>query len=218
MTLDPHGKLGGSFSGIPLTSRVRTRFLCCHWHMSVWELFGFWPCGAEWRRNPELKSIRVLFGCWQGCCAGVHAKAPVNLNEVDLSHFNLLKVVGRGGFGKVNAVEKVRIAGLRSCASGCLLQVNAKGEREGQLMALKRMDKYSVVQKQSHIDMVWVERRIMSRLHSPFLCSLVGAAVPGQRIAFWADHGAALCRFTRSRARRSCSSSCPSCKVSLSPC
>jgi len=39
-----------------------------------------------------------------GCCSS-DSNPPINPEEVDLSHFELLKVVGKGGFGKVNAVE-----------------------------------------------------------------------------------------------------------------
>jgi hypothetical protein len=42
-----------------------------------------------------------------------------------------------------------------------------------ELLAMKRIDKASVVAKQSHIDMLWVERNIMAKVTSPFLCHLV---------------------------------------------
>jgi len=79
---------------------------------------------------------------------------PPNPNEVDLTHFELLKVVGKGGFGKVNAITKLDT---------------------GELMALKRMEKYAVLQSSSHLKMVWIERKIMSLTASPFLCNLLYA-------------------------------------------
>lgn len=79
---------------------------------------------------------------------------PPNPNEIDLSHFELLKVVGKGGFGKVNAITKLDT---------------------GELLALKRMEKYAVLQSSSHLKMVWVERKIMSLTNSPFLCNLLYA-------------------------------------------
>ena len=52
--------------------------------------------------------------------------------------------------------------------------MNAIQRRENnELMALKRMSKAEVIKKESHIRMVWTERDIMARLHSPFLVSLI---------------------------------------------
>ena len=76
---------------------------------------------------------------------------PPNPDRVDLSHFELLKVVGKGGFGKVNAIQR---------------------RNTNELMALKRMAKCEVIKKESHIKMVWVERNIMAKLNSPFLVGL----------------------------------------------
>ena len=55
-------------------------------------------------------------------------------------------------------------------------QVNAITKLDtGELMALKRMEKYAVLQSSSHLKMVWVERKIMSLTSSPFLCNLLYA-------------------------------------------
>jgi serine/threonine protein kinase len=45
----------------------------------------------------------------------------------------------------------------------------------GELMALKRMEKFAVLQSGSHLKMVWIERKIMSLTASPFLCNLLYA-------------------------------------------
>jgi len=66
----------------------------------------------------------------------------------------LLHCVGKGGFGKVNAITK---------------------KDTGELMALKRMEKFAVLQSHAHLKMVWVERKIMSLQSSPFLCNLLYA-------------------------------------------
>jgi serine/threonine protein kinase len=76
-----------------------------------------------------------------GCTSS--SERNVNPLEVDLSHFELLKVVGKGGFGKVNAVMKLD---------------------SNELMALKRMEKYAVLQSNHHLRMVWIERKIMSAM------------------------------------------------------
>ncbi len=88
-----------------------------------------------------------------GCCSS-SADVPPNPERVDLSHFELMKVVGRGGFGKVNAVTR-------------------KNSQE--LLALKRMAKEKVCEKQCNVDMVWVERDIMRQLKGPFLVNLLHA-------------------------------------------
>jgi serine/threonine protein kinase len=54
--------------------------------------------------------------------------------------------------------------------------VNAITKKDTQeLMALKRMEKFAVLQSSAHLNMVWVERKIMSLQNSPFLCNLLYA-------------------------------------------
>jgi len=80
--------------------------------------------------------------------------APPNPDEVDLTHFELLKVVGKGGFGKVNAVQK---------------------HDDKQLYALKRIEKFAALKSKGSLEMIWIERKIMSMTTSPFLCNIVYA-------------------------------------------
>jgi len=90
-------------------------------------------------------------------CSG--PEEPINPHVIDLSHFEQLKVVGKGGFGKVNATMR---------------------RQDGALMALKRMAKCEVIKKESHVRMVWTERNIMAKLSDsptgvppcPFLVNL----------------------------------------------
>lgn len=89
-----------------------------------------------------------------GCVLSGEADTPVNPHAVDESHFTLLKVVGKGGFGKVNAVQK---------------------KDSGELMALKRMKKSMLVEKEIYVQTVWRERNVMSKFRSPFLCNLLYA-------------------------------------------
>jgi serine/threonine protein kinase len=104
---------------------------------------------AASRHPAPDRSFFSFFSCVPGS-----KPQPPNPNEVDLSHFELLKVVGKGGFGKVNAITKLDTQ---------------------ELMALKRMEKYAVLQSASHLKMVWIERKIMSLTNSPFLCNLLYA-------------------------------------------
>src|SRR5689334_14549648 len=65
------------------------------------------------------------------CSCSSDVKRVVNTQEIDLSHFELLKVVGKGGFGKVNAVQKVDT---------------------GELLAMKRMEKVRLAQRRDRAD------------------------------------------------------------------
>ena len=85
-----------------------------------------------------------------GNCTGTSAQPP-NPDYVDLTHFELLKVVGKGGFGKVNAITQLSTQ---------------------ELLALKRIEKSRIIKSKSHLSMVWTERKIMSIVRSPFLCHL----------------------------------------------
>ncbi len=70
---------------------------------------------------------------------------------------------GKGGFGKVNAIQR---------------------RSNGELCALKRMGKAEVIKKESHIRMIWTERRVMSRLSSPFLVNLMHAFQDDRELYF----------------------------------
>ena len=85
-----------------------------------------------------------------GNCSGSSAEPP-NPDNVDLTHFELLKVVGKGGFGKVNAITQLSTQ---------------------ELLALKRIEKSRIIKSKSHLSMVWTERKIMSIVQSPYLCHL----------------------------------------------
>lgn len=123
---------------------------------------------------------------------------PPNPTHVDLTHFTLLKVVGawtntagdsaRAGNHRASSVRSrisllissclfllcVCLCSWLSLGKGGFGKVNAIQRRENnELMALKRMSKAEVIKKESHIRMVWTERDIMARLHSPFLVSLI---------------------------------------------
>lgn len=112
--------------------------------------------------------------------------------------------LGKGGFGKVNAIQR---------------------RENNELMALKRMSKAEVIKKESHIRMVWTERDIMARLHSPFLVSLIhsfqddkvsgGAATASPAQAQSAALIACLVCFVVRCAKRNATSACPSCKAEI---
>lgn len=73
---------------------------------------------------------------------------------VDLSHFVLCRVLGRGGFGKVNAVQR---------------------RSDDQFFAMKAISKHKLLKKEYSVYMTWLERKVMSSFHSDFLVSCVYA-------------------------------------------
>lgn len=88
-----------------------------------------------------------------GCiCSG--SSEVINPNQVDLSHFEIHKCVGKGGFGKVHAVIK---------------------KTDGKMYAMKSMEKSFLLAKESNFSTMWAERFVMSKFNSPFLVHLYHA-------------------------------------------
>ncbi|KAL8755500.1 MAG: hypothetical protein Q9184_004783 [Pyrenodesmia sp. 2 TL-2023] len=79
-----------------------------------------------------------------------HGKPVVFTNEVNLNHFRLLRVVGKGAFGKVRIVER---------------------KDTGLTFALKYIRKDEVVRSESVRNIIR-ERRMLEHLNHPFLCNL----------------------------------------------
>lgn len=96
---------------------------------------------------------------WRDRCAGyVLRKDPVNLaghGKVDMSNFELLRVLGTGAYGKVFLVRKVG------------------GQDHGKLYAMKVLKKASIVQKQKTLEHTRTERQVLEAIRqSPFLVTL----------------------------------------------
>ncbi|KAI9718749.1 MAG: hypothetical protein M1812_003923 [Candelaria pacifica] len=79
-----------------------------------------------------------------------HGKPVVFTDEVNLNHFRLLRVVGKGAFGKVRIVER---------------------KDTGLTFALKYIRKDEVVRSESVRNIIR-ERRMLEHLNHPFLCNL----------------------------------------------
>jgi serine/threonine kinase 32 len=76
---------------------------------------------------------------------------PIDLTgEVNLNHFRLLRVVGRGAFGKVRIVER---------------------KDTGLSFALKYIRKDEVVRSESVRNIIR-ERRMLEHVNHPFICNL----------------------------------------------
>jgi serine/threonine protein kinase len=127
------------------------------------------PLHPSHARSPSLLSATAAqSSSWSCICRSGTNDSPPNPTLIDLTHFEQLKVVGKGGFGKVHA---------------CTRKI------DGSLLALKRMSKSEIIRKESHIRMVWTERNIMSRLvsgpsTSPFLVRLEHAFQSSRELFF----------------------------------
>ena len=79
-----------------------------------------------------------------------NGKPVVLTDEVNLNHFRLLRVVGKGAFGKVRIVER---------------------KDTGLTFALKYIRKEEVVRSESVRNIIR-ERKMLEHLNHPFLCNL----------------------------------------------
>ncbi len=78
------------------------------------------------------------------------SKICKNPAAIDLSHFEVLKVIGEGGFGKVNAIRYYD---------------------NSLIYALKRLEKYSILKTGKHlIEMVWLEHTTLGKLSNSNFC------------------------------------------------
>ncbi|XP_077522827.1 ribosomal protein S6 kinase alpha-5-like isoform X2 [Amblyomma americanum] len=103
----------------------------------------------------------VFFSARKCCRRGnrdVKPLLPVNLaghGKVDMSNFELLRVLGTGAYGKVFLVRKVG------------------GHDHGKLYAMKVLKKASIVQKQKTLEHTRTERQVLEAIRqSPFLVTL----------------------------------------------
>ncbi|XP_075741478.1 ribosomal protein S6 kinase alpha-5-like isoform X2 [Rhipicephalus microplus] len=85
-------------------------------------------------------------------------KEPVNLagqGKVDMSHFDILRVLGTGAYGKVFLVRKLG------------------GQDDQKLYAMKVLKKATIVQKQKTLEHTRTERQVLEAIRqSPFLVTL----------------------------------------------
>lgn len=91
----------------------------------------------------------------QGSALVQSAPQQNEANQVDLSHFEILRVVGRGGFGKV-----------------CAARRNGSNE----VVAVKRLEKFALLQSDAYLRAAWRERQVLPLISGqPFLCPLYHA-------------------------------------------
>ncbi|SPQ99994.1 Protein kinase domain-containing protein [Plasmodiophora brassicae] len=85
---------------------------------------------------------------------GCVCSTPPNPNKVDMTHFTLLRTIGKGGFGTVTAVMK------------------ESEPFRGKYFAIKKLAKCQLIESSSGIKVAWRERNILQMIDSPFLPKL----------------------------------------------
>lgn len=88
-----------------------------------------------------------------GCASSVPVAKQILPPEINKSHLSVERVIGQGGFGKVNAVVK------------------RKGFDRDQWYAMKTLTKAIILEK-NHVSMVMKERNLLARLHCPQLVNM----------------------------------------------
>ena len=92
----------------------------------------------------------AIHPCTAAPMGNSNGKPVVLTDEVNLNHFRLLRVVGKGAFGKVRIVER---------------------KDTGLTFALKYIRKDEVVRSESVRNIIR-ERRMLEHLNHPFVCNL----------------------------------------------
>lgn len=87
-----------------------------------------------------------------GSCGVLLGQSKLDPHTLSLQHFEIHRFVGKGGFGKVNAVIR-------------------KKTSPPKWFALKTLSKVVVVQKNC-VKMIWNERNLLSEIHSPHIVQM----------------------------------------------
>ena len=109
--------------------------------------------------HPQSPLVFFFISCAQGnsvlsnmgICASGDTRA-INPNAVDLTHFELGRVLGRGGFGKVYAVEK------------------RSEPDKGEWFAMKQLKKAEIVRRGNAAE-VFQELKLLATLNSLWICN-----------------------------------------------
>ncbi|KAL3530723.1 hypothetical protein ACH5RR_010045 [Cinchona calisaya] len=112
-----------------------------HVDVDFYDVFG--PLPTQEPQNPTLDNTKNMF-------ADVIKKDISDLNEIGLEDFEVLKLVGQGGFAKVYQVRKIG---------------------SSDIFAMKVMRKDKILEK-NHAKYVKTERDILTKINHPFIVRL----------------------------------------------
>lgn len=82
-----------------------------------------------------------------GCSSFGGGDVPFDPKVISVKHFEIHRIVGQGGFGKVNAVIR-------------------KKSTPTKWLAMKTLSKATVINRNS-VGMIWNERNLLTQVHSP---------------------------------------------------
>jgi serine/threonine kinase 32 len=83
-----------------------------------------------------------------------------NPNVVALNHFEMERMVGRGGFGKVNAAQRV---------------ADTPAGKKGEWVAIKTISKEITLRTKGGLDMIFNERDCLASIQSPYIANQLHA-------------------------------------------
>lgn len=111
------------------------------------------PPSSSYMEDPMMESIQL-------CASAIN---PPNV-RVGPEDFQLLKVLGKGGYGKVFQVRKTT------------------GNDTGKIFAMKVLQKATIVRNQKDTAHTKAERNILEAVKSPFICDLLYAFQTGGKL------------------------------------
>uniref|UniRef100_A0A1I7SZ61 Ribosomal protein S6 kinase n=1 Tax=Caenorhabditis tropicalis TaxID=1561998 RepID=A0A1I7SZ61_9PELO len=111
------------------------------------------PPSSSYMEDPMMESIQL-------CASAIN---PPNV-RVGPEDFQLLKVLGKGGYGKVFQVRKTT------------------GSDTGKIFAMKVLQKATIVRNQKDTAHTKAERNILEAVKSPFICDLLYAFQTGGKL------------------------------------
>ncbi|PIC42873.1 hypothetical protein B9Z55_009809 [Caenorhabditis nigoni] len=111
------------------------------------------PPSSSYMEDPMMESIQL-------CASAIN---PPNV-RVGPEDFQLLKVLGKGGYGKVFQVRKTT------------------GSDSGKIFAMKVLQKATIVRNQKDTAHTKAERNILEAVKSPFICDLLYAFQTGGKL------------------------------------
>ncbi|KAL4154692.1 hypothetical protein PRNP1_006808 [Phytophthora ramorum] len=84
-----------------------------------------------------------------GCSSFGGDSAPLDSKMISVKHFEVHRIIGQGGFGKVNAVIRKKSTPLK-------------------WLAMKTLSKATVISRNC-VSMIWNERNLLTQVHSPLI-------------------------------------------------